>query len=349
MSVPFRVGVTRDFLRPDGTLGFGDVGLGLLDGVPGLTWEFLSDDVLELSPDQVRDFDALLVLSPRVTATTLEGSSRLSVVARFGVGYDSVDVDACTRHGVLLTITPDGVRRPLALAVLTFLLALSHKMLVKDRLTRAGRWAEKVDHMGTDVTGRTLGVVGLGNVGREVFELAKPLGMRHLAHDPYAGPADAVLAGAELVSLEELLGAADFVCLCCALTPQTHHLIDGRRLALMKPSAYLINVSRGPVVDQKALTEVLRQRRIAGAGLDVFEQEPIDPGDPILTFDNVIVAPHALSWTDGCFRAIGSSACRSILDVAAGRTPNNVVNRAALAAPRVQEKLRRYAQRGAGR
>src|SRR5262249_6722418 len=163
---------------------------------------------------------------------------------------------------------------------------LAHKMLVKDRLTRAGRWAEKVDFMGTDVTGRTLGVVGLGNVGREVFELAKPLGMRHLAHDPYASPADAVLAGAELVSLEELLRTADFVCLCCALTPQTHHLIDGPRLALMKRSAYLINVARGPVVDQNSLTEALQQRRIAGAGLDVFEQEPIDPADPILTLDN---------------------------------------------------------------
>src|SRR5262249_33738266 len=178
-----------------------------------------------------------------------------------------------------------------------------------------------------------------GNVGREVFELAKPLGMRHLAHDPYASPADAVLAGAELVGLEELLRAADFVCLCCALTPQTRHLIDGPRLALMKSSAYLIHVARGPVVDQKALTEVLRQKRIAGAGLDVFEQEPIDLADPLLTFDNVIVAPHALSWTDGCFRAIGTSACRSILDVAAGRTPNNALNRAALALPRVPAKL----------
>jgi phosphoglycerate dehydrogenase-like enzyme len=346
MSVPFRVGVTRDFLRPDGTLGYGDVGLGLLDGVPGLTWEFLSDDGRELRPDQVRDFDALLVLAPRVTAATLEGSNRLSVIARFGVGYDSVDVDACTSRGVLLTITPDGVRRPVALAVLTFLLALSHKLLVKDRLTRAGRWAEKVDFMGTDVTGRTLGVVGFGNVGREVFELAKPLGMRHLAHDPYAGPADAALAGAELVGLEELLGAADFVCLCCALTPQTHHLIDGPRLALMKRSAYLINVARGPVVDQKALTEALQQRRIAGAGLDVFEQEPIDPADPILTLDNVIVAPHALCWTDGCFRAIGASACRSILAVAAGRPPDNVVNRAALADAQVLAKLSRYSRGG---
>src|SRR5262245_28967122 len=150
MSDPFRVGVTRDFLRPDGSLGFGDVGLGLLDGVAGLAWEFLPDDVRELRPADVRGYDALLVLAPRVTAATLADVGRLTVVARFGVGYDSVDVDACTRHGVLLTITPDAVRRPVALAVLTFLLALAHKLPLKDRLTRTGRWAEKVQLMGTD-------------------------------------------------------------------------------------------------------------------------------------------------------------------------------------------------------
>src|SRR5262249_48237363 len=157
--------------------------------------------------------------------------------------------------------------------------------------------------------GRTLGVIGLGNVGREVFDLAKPLGMRHLAHDPY--PAAAV-EGVELVGLETLLGESDFVCVCCALTPETHHLLDEARLALLQPTAYLINVARGPIVDQKALTEALTQRRIAGAGLDVFEQEPIDPDDPLLALDNVILSPHALCWTDGCFRAIGESACRSI-------------------------------------
>jgi len=343
MTAPFRVGVTRDFLRPDGRLGFGDVGLGLFDGVPGLEWQFLDEDVRELRPDHVRECDALLVLAPRVTAATLEGADRLTLIARFGVGYDSVDVAACTRHGVLLTITPDGVRRPVALAVLTFLLALSHKLLVKDRLTRAGRWSEKADHQGTDVTGRTLGVIGLGNIGREVFALAKPLGMRHLAHDPYSA---AAVEGVEMVGLEALLRESDFVCLCCALTPQTHHLIDEARLGLMKPTAYLINVARGPIVDQKALTQALANRRIAGAGLDVFEQEPITPDDPLLKLDNVILAPHALSWTDGCFRAIGESACRSILDVAAGRVPAHVVNRAVLDQPQLREKLARHASRG---
>src|SRR5438552_3536289 len=125
MSETFRVGLTRDFLKPDGTLGFGDIGLELLDRTPGVTREFLAEDTRELRADQVRDYDALLVLAPRVTAATLAGVGRLAVIARFGVGYDSVDVPACTANGVLLTITPDGVRRPVAVSVLTLLLALS--------------------------------------------------------------------------------------------------------------------------------------------------------------------------------------------------------------------------------
>ena len=337
MNLPFRVGVTRDFLKPDGTLGFGDIGLGLLDAAEGVTWEFLSEDTRELRADQVRDYDGLLVLAPRVSSATLAGAGRLTVVARFGVGYDNVDVAACDKNGVLLTITPDGVRRPVAVAIMTFVLALSHKLLIKDRLTRAGGWGEKLDHMGMGVTGRTLGVIGLGNIGREVFALAQPFGMRHLAYDPYATED---VAGVARVDLETLLRTADFVCVCCALTPETHHLINAERLALMRETAYLINVARGPIVDQKALTAALRERRIRGAGLDVFEQEPVDPGDPILTLDNVIVAPHAICWTDECFLGNGRSACESILDVAAGRVPKHVVNRAALEHPRLKDRFK---------
>lgn len=345
----FRVGVTRDFLGSGGQFGPGNIGLERLAAEPGVAWEFLAEDVRELRPDQVRGYDALLVLTPRITGATLTGADRLTVVARFGVGYDNVDVDACTNTGVLLTITPDGVRRPVAAAALTFILALAHKLLIKDRLIRAGRWAEWLDHMGIGLTGRTLGIVGMGNIGREVFTLARPLGMRHLAHDPYARPEDAAALGVELVGLDALLREADFVCLCCALTKETRHLINAERLALMKPTAYLINVARGPVVDQRALTEALTARRIAGAGLDVFEAEPIDAADPLLTLDNTIVTPHALCLTDECFRGVGAAACRSILDVAAGRAPANVVNRAALEQPGVQEKLRRYAQQREGR
>lgn len=150
---PFRVGITRDFLSSDGTLGYGDIGLALLDQ-PQVEREFLIGSDAEIPPDVADQYDALLVLAPRVTERTVAGCRRLGLVARFGVGYDTVDVPACTRHDVLLTITPDGVRRPVAVSALTLILALAHKLLVKDKLTRAGRWSEKLDHMGMGLTDR---------------------------------------------------------------------------------------------------------------------------------------------------------------------------------------------------
>jgi len=337
----FRVGLTRDFLKPDGSLGFGDIGLDALDEQPGLAWEFLPESHIELPRAVADEYDALLVLGPKVTTATVAGCQRLALVARFGVGYDNVDVPACTAAGVMLTITPDGVRRPVASSVLAFLLALAHKLPIKDRLTRAGRWHERLDYMGLGLTGKTLGVIGLGNIGREVFRLAAPLEMRHVGHDPHVTPAAAAAAGIRWLALDELLASADFVVVCCALTTETHHLLDARRLALMQPASYLINVARGPIVDQAALTAVLREGMIAGAALDVFEQEPIDPSDPLLVLDNVILAPHAICWTDECFLNNGRSALRSILDVAAGRVPQFVVNREVLDAPALKAKLRR--------
>ena len=337
----FRVGVTRDFLNSDGELVFGDIGLGLLHDRPDISVEFMPNygDVLPSSVGG--DYDAMLVLAPRVTADTVAGATRLSIVARFGVGYDNVDVAACTANAVLLTITPDGVRRPVAVSALAFLLALTHKLIDKDRITREGRWSEKLDYMGIGLTGRTLGLIGLGNIGREISSIAAPLDMRHVACDPFANAQSASEIGVELLSLEELLKQSDFVCICCALTSETHHLLDAERLGMMKSSAYLINVARGPVVDQAALTALLQKRSIAGAALDVFENEPIDTNDPLLTLDNVILSPHAICWTDELFAGNGRAACQSILDVAAGNTPKTIGNREVLDQPGLRQKLAR--------
>lgn len=324
---------------------FGDIGLESLKTQPGLEVEFLPDCGAELPASVGRDFDALLVLAPRVTANTLSECTRLAIIARFGVGYDNVDLDACTNADVLLTITPDGVRRPVAVSALAMLLALSHRLLEKDRLTRTGRWSEKLNFMGTGLTGRTLGLVGFGNIGQEIARIAAPLGMRLVAHDPFAVPDVAARLGVELLDLDTLCSAADFVCVCCALTAATRHLINAPRLARMKPSAFLINVARGPVVDQTALTTVLRERRIAGAALDVFEKEPIEHNDPLLQLDNVLLAPHAVCWTDELFQGIGEAACRSIRDVSLGRLPKDVVNRAVVERSSMVQKLARYAAR----
>ena len=341
MTQPFRVGVTRDFLKPDGSLGFGDIGLAKLEAHPGISWEFLAENHLELPAGIADQYDALLVLGPKVTRQTVAHSQRLGLVARFGVGYDSVDVPACTENGVLLTITPGGVRRPMATSALAFLLALSHKMLIKDRLTRSGHWADRLDHNGVGLTGRTLGVIGLGNIGREVFRLAQPLEMRHVGYDPFITPEVAAAAGIQWLPLEVLLRTAEFVVITCALTPETRHLLNAARLALLKPTAFLISIARGPIVDQVALTRVLQERRIAGAALDVFEQEPVSPDDPLLKLDNVIVAPHAICWTDEMFLGNGREACQSILDFAAGRAPQYIVNREVLQQASQHPKLQR--------
>src|SRR3712207_5416655 len=170
--------------------------------------------------------------------------------------------------------------------------------------------------MGLGLTGKTLGVIGAGNIGREVFRLAAPFEMRHLAYDPWLPADQASSVGAELVDLEPLLRESDFVSVNCNLSPETHHLIDAAGLALMTPTGYLVNTARGPSGDQQALYDALRARQIGGAALDVFDPEPPDPSDPILQLDNVIVTPHAICWTDETFLRNGESACRSILDVA---------------------------------
>lgn len=343
VSGQFKIGATRDFLNSSGSLVFGDIGLDRLKSAQHTTFEFLPDYGEELPASVGRDFDGLLVLAPKVTSVTVSTCERLKIVARFGVGYDNVDVEACTEADVVLTITPDGVRRPVAVAALAMLLALSHRLLEKDRLTREGRWNQKLDYMGMGLTGRKLGLVGFGNIGQEIAKIVAPLDMRLLTHDPMVSAPAVNSLGVKLVDLEQLLSDSDFVCICCSLTGATRHLLNATRLSLMKPSAFLINVSRGPIIDQNALTVALQQRRIAGAALDVFEREPIDPNDPLLTLENVILSPHAICWTDELFRGNGRAAIDAICEVARGRIPQGVVNRDVIERPTFQTRLARAA------
>ena len=328
-----RIGITRDLLTSSGKPSFGEGPLAALGDLP---WEWVEDDVTEITPDIAARYDALCVNLPRVTAASVaRADCRLRIVARHGVGYDSVDVAALTRAGIVLTNTPVAVRRPVATAAITYVLALAQKLRVKDRLTRAGRWATRTDHMGQGLTGKVLGIVGAGSIGLETLRLARVFDMTLLAADPYADAASVAAAGAELVPLDTLLAGADFVVLTCLLTEQTRHLIGAAQLARMKPGAYLINVARGPVVDETALIAALQAGRIAGAGLDVFEQEPVDPASPLLTMENTIVTPHALCWTDECFNGIATSALSDIAAAMAGRQPRFAVNREVLGHARV--------------
>ncbi|CAN5439442.1 NAD(P)-dependent oxidoreductase [soil metagenome] len=346
MTAPFRVALSGDFRKADGTPTYPDFDLTPLKNAKDVEFAFL-EGANPLAAQSLEEFDALILLAHRFAKESIPKSGRLAVVARFGVGYDTVDVEACSKAGIALVITPDGIRRPVAVSIITLMLALTGKLLTKDKLTRGGpeTFAKRSEHMGVGLIGRTLGSLGMGNIGAEMFRMAKPFDMKFIAHDPFANKAVAAELGVELVSLEEVFRRADILSVSCPLSPETHHLVNAERLALMKPTAFLINTARGPIVDQKALTKVLQERRIAGAGLDVLEQEPPDPNDPILKLDNVILAPHALCWTDQCFAGNGAADVKAVLDVQHGREPRGIVNRAVLEHPEWKRRLADFGKR----
>lgn len=333
----FRVGVSRDFLDAEGTNVWGDIGLARLDE-EGIPWEYLPETVAAFSPADLEPYDAVIFAAPAVTADSFaEGVRRPRLLARFGVGYDTVDLEACTHAGVAVTITPDGARRPVALAALSLVLAVQHNLVVKDRLVREGRWPDRVNWMGHRVTGATIGLIGLGNTGGELVRLLQPLGASVLAHDPHCPAERASGLGVELVDLPTLALRADVVVVMCALTPETFHLVDAAFLALMKPDSALVNVARGPIVDEHALIAALESGTIRAAGLDVFEEEPQTSGIERLT--NVTLAPHSLAWTAEMSRGNGESCVQAVLDMASGRIPQFVVNRAVFEEPMFTTRL----------
>jgi D-3-phosphoglycerate dehydrogenase len=340
MAKTFRVGLTRDILNSRGEPAFGRAALGILDAAEAVEWDYLQAVVPEITADHAAQYDALYVNIPRVPAAAVSRPDcRLRVIARHGVGYDSVDVAAMTRAGVVVTHTPSSMPRPVATIALTFILALAGKLMLKDRLTRTGRWNERMDHMGIGLTGRTLGVVGAGRIGKELLRMARVFDVKLLAADPNVNAIELGYLGARKVELDALLEEADFVVTCCLLDASTRHLMGARQFARMKPTAHFINVARGPVVDESALIEALRSGRITGAALDVFEQEPVAADNPLLAMDNVILAPHSLCWTDECFHNMASTGLASIVDLLRRRTPEFVVDRSVLDHPRVRAWL----------
>jgi D-3-phosphoglycerate dehydrogenase len=345
----FRVAMSGDFVKPSGEPVFPDFDLAPLEDDPAIELAHVQPVDGVVPAEALEGFDALILLIPRFDERSVPRDGRLSLVARFGVGYDNVDLDACTRNGIAACITPDGVRRPVAVSIVTFVLALSQKMLVKDRLVRAGPdgWARRSENMGTGLVGKTLGSLGIGNIGAELHRVIRPFDMVHIAHDPYADPRVADELGIELVGLEALFRRSDFLSVSCPLNEETRGIVNAERIALMKRTAYLINTARGPIVDQKALTEALQSGTIAGAGLDVFEREPPEPGDPLLALENVILSPHALCWTDQCFAGNGAADVAAVKAVMRGEVPRGVVNRAVLETERFKERLAGYRARAA--
>jgi phosphoglycerate dehydrogenase-like enzyme len=355
----FRVALTGDFLDEQGSLAYGDVGLDQLASRPYVKYRFVTelaprpDDPgywsrlysLEVGPDHIKNVNGLIVLRPWVKPSTFEsGAGDLVVIGRSGAGYDKIDLAVCTEHGVALFNAPLALNHSAASSALLFILALSKRLTEQERVVRDGRWDRQPAVLGSEIQGRTLGIIGLGHSGRELARLVGPFGMRILAFSPHAEPAVASSLGVSLTSLEDVLSASDFVSLHCRLTPATRRLIGSDQLALMKPSAYLINVGRGELVDQPALAAALRDRRIAGAGLDVFEVEPLPLDDPLLGLDNVILTPPWSASTSDVWRATGLAMADGMLRAARGELPENIVNSAVIDQPQFRRKLARFAE-----
>jgi phosphoglycerate dehydrogenase-like enzyme len=297
--------------------------------------------------DDLAGVDALILCECGIAESSLPPNRRLGHIARFGVGFDDIAVDAATRDGILVTNAPEGIRRAMAVANLMLIFALANQLLAKNRLARDGvaGWSRIAEFLGLGLVGRTLATLGLGSIGSELVRLARPFGLTTIACDPFVDAVAAAGLGVELVSLTELFRRADFLAVNCPLNRQTDGLVSAELIALLKPSAYLINTSRGRIVDQAALAQALAARRIAGAALDVFAIEPLPPEDPLTRLDNVILAPHAIGLTDQCFADIGRINVEAILAVMQGRIPANVVNRPVLDSPTFAGRLERYRAR----
>jgi phosphoglycerate dehydrogenase-like enzyme len=339
----FKVGFSADFLGEDRLLVFPDIGLSMLESDPLISYEFLDEYRGEYTSTQLDQYDVVISLKPRVTAESLRDLKRLCAIGRCGVGYDNVDVKACTEQDVALYTTPAGVVRPMASSIVLMILALSHNIVVKDRMMRQGEWTKSTRRLGREPRDRVVGTIGLGNIASEAFRLLKNFGVaRFLAFDPYVTEAKAASAGVRMVLLDDLLRESDYVLINCPLTEKTRGLIGERELELMKPSAVLINTARGPIVNQHALVAALQSNKIAGAALDVFEKEPLERDSPLLQLDNVILTSHSIGWTEELFRDMGRIDCEGAIAISRGCVPESVVNREVLDRPGFKAKLEEY-------
>ncbi len=340
MNPNFRAGVTPDFYT-DAKGRFEDA---VARELRGIDWGPMPPQAgNRATPDGLNQFDAILALALKIDRESLRGVDRLALVSRWGVGYNMIDTAALTEADIALAITPDAVRRPVAEAIITLIFALTTNLLEQDRMVRRGKWRGDLPRLGRNIKGRVLGSVGCGNIAREMFRMAQSLGFAKLiACDPFVAPEQVRDLGIELISLEDVLRQSDFVTINTFLSKETEGMIGAAELNLMKSTAFLINTARGPIVQEAALLEALRESRIAGAGLDVFEVEPLPAASPFRDLENVILSPHALAWTEEIVRDNTVEACSHIRAIARGEIPVAVVNREVLERPGFLRKLESY-------
>ncbi|MCX7140020.1 MAG: hydroxyacid dehydrogenase [Proteobacteria bacterium] len=269
--------------------------------------------------------DAMIVRA-FLPADVFEHTPRLRACVRHGAGVDMIPVEAATAHGVIVANVPGVNAQTVAEYCAAQFLLLGRRIARMDRTLRREGWA-KARALADDVSelhGKTAGIVGVGHIGARVAAICHHgLGMRVLGHQRRLDRLPEFVEGA---ALDRIFSDSDFIALCCPMTPETRHLADARRIGLMKPTAVLVNVSRGPVVDQAALVAALRERRIGGAGLDVFEQQPLAPGDPLFEFDNVVLTPHLAGLSLESMQRMSVIAAEDVLRILAGDKPVNFFN-----------------------
>ncbi len=266
----------------------------------------------------VRDVDAIIVRSkPKVTRRVIKSAPRLKVIARAGVGLDNIDLDAAKERGIKVVNSPGASSRSVAELAFGLLFAVARKIAFADRKMREGIWAKK-QAMGVELEGKTIGVVGFGRIGYQVAKIANAFGMKVLLYDPYPKEERAKEVGGSFASLEDLLRESDVVTLHVPLVEATYHMINEERLKLMKPTAILINAARGAVVDTKALVKALQEGWIAGAGLDVYEEEPLPKDHPLTKLDNVVLTPHIGASTVEAQMRAGVQVAEQIVEILKG-------------------------------
>jgi len=275
-----------------------------------------------------KDADAVLTMFGQMTRRVIESSPKLKVIVRYGIGYDTVDVDAATDNGVLVVNLPGFCLDEVADHAFALMLACVRKLVYYNNLTKSGYWAKYSEMTPMySFTGQTLGLIGCGTIGQAVAKRAPGFNLKVLGTDPYVSASVAREHGITLVSMPELLKESDFVSVHSLLGKETYHLIGEKEFRQMKPTAYFFNTSRGSVVDEAALIKALREKWIAGAGIDVFEQEPVASNNPLLKMDNVVVTPHNAGWSDAAGQRARLWVGQEAVRVLTGRWPKNWVNK----------------------
>jgi len=298
------------------------------------------DERVGMKPEElvkaVGDYDALIVRSSStVTAEVVAAANKLRVIGRAGIGVDNIDVDAATKRGIAVMNTPGGNNVTTAEHAVSMLLSLARSIPQATASMKAGKW-EKSKFTGSELSNKTLGIVGIGNIGRLVAERAQGLKMKVIAYDPFITEEKAREMHIELVTLDALLQRADFVSIHTPLLPETRNLIDAAALAKMKPGARLVNCARGGIVDELALAEALKAKRIAGAALDVFEEEPVPTDHPLLQLDNVICTPHLGAATAEAQVAVSVAIAEQVVDFLVNSVTRNAVNMPSLSAEQLE-------------